>query len=42
MHYIPHEIQAVLEKTIRQFPATLVTGSRQVGKSTLLKHIAKF
>lgn len=41
MNYIPRQIQAVLEKTIRQFPATLVTGSRQVGKSTLLKHIAR-
>lgn len=26
---------------LKQFPAILVTGARQVGKSTLLKHIAK-
>ena len=26
---------------LKQFPAVLVTGARQVGKSTLLKHIAK-
>ncbi len=39
--YIPRQIQPLVSRLLKQFPAILVTGARQVGKSTLLKHIAK-
>lgn len=37
--YISRQIQTILTTLINQFPAVMVTGARQVGKSTLLKHI---
>ena len=37
--YIHREIEAVLKRVVSQFPATIVTGPRQSGKSTLLKEI---
>jgi predicted AAA+ superfamily ATPase len=39
--YIHRNIQKVLIESISHFPAILVTGSRQVGKSTLLQHVLK-
>ena len=39
--YISRQIQPLVSRLLKQFPAVLVTGARQVGKSTLLKHIAK-
>lgn len=38
--YIPRHLQSTLSKLIQQFPAILITGPRQVGKSTLLQHTA--
>ena len=38
--YYPRHLQPVLQKLSAQFPAVLLTGARQVGKSTLLQHIA--
>lgn len=38
--YIQRQIQSILKKLTQQFPAVLVTGPRQVGKSTLLQHCA--
>ena len=36
--YIRRSIQDVLSRAVHQFPAVAVTGPRQSGKSTLLKH----
>jgi uncharacterized protein len=35
--YIPRELQPVLQKAAAQFPAVVLTGSRQSGKTTLLE-----
>lgn len=40
MAWIPRLIENHLEKTMETFPAVLVTGPRQVGKSTLLQKVA--
>ena len=37
--YIKREIETVLTKAVKQFPAAIVTGPRQSGKSTLLQHL---
>ena len=37
--YIDRQMQPLLTELQTQFPALLVTGPRQVGKSTLLKHV---
>jgi len=39
MIYKPREIESELKKALRTFPAILVTGSRQAGKTTLLCNI---
>jgi predicted AAA+ superfamily ATPase len=39
--YINRLITSDIIKTIRNFPVTAITGPRQCGKSTLVKHIAK-
>ncbi len=36
--YIERHIQRILKELKKQFPALLLTGARQVGKSTLLQH----
>ena len=38
MNYIPRNITVKLEKAAQYFPAILLTGVRQCGKTTLLKH----
>ena len=38
--YIDRHISKILDELRQQFSAVLLTGARQVGKSTLLKHIA--
>lgn len=37
--YIPRTIEPVLKKAARQFPAVVLTGPRQAGKTTILKHL---
>ena len=37
MNYIPRHISLALERLSKSFPVVLVTGPRQIGKSTLLK-----
>jgi hypothetical protein len=36
-HYIRRSLEAVLEKAVSEFPAVVLTGPRQSGKTTLLK-----
>jgi len=37
--YIPRALEPVLRRAARQFPAMVLTGPRQAGKTTLLKHV---
>lgn len=39
--YIPRAIEAVVERISNIFPVLLVTGPRQVGKTTLLTYLAE-
>jgi predicted AAA+ superfamily ATPase len=36
--YYKRELEAPLQEALKQFPGVLITGPRQAGKSTLLKH----
>jgi hypothetical protein len=38
--YIPRTLEAYVKKAARSMPVLLVTGARQVGKTTLLRHAA--
>lgn len=40
-HYYKRTLETFLQGTANQFPVILVTGPRQVGKTTLLKHLSK-
>ena len=37
--YIPRHIESVIKKSFATYPAVLITGPRQVGKSTVLKNL---
>ena len=37
--YITRELEDVLTQAAREFPAVVLTGPRQSGKTTLLKHL---
>jgi predicted AAA+ superfamily ATPase len=38
--YLPRTLETFVDKAAGQFPCILVTGARQVGKTTLLRHLA--
>lgn len=37
--YVNRDMEKVLKKAVRQFPSVIVTGPRQSGKTTLLRHL---
>ncbi len=39
--YITRTLEAVIQSASKQFPVVMVTGPRQVGKTTFLRHLAK-
>ena len=39
MEYISRNLEAVVMQVTKEFPAVLVTGPRQVGKTTMLKKL---
>lgn len=39
--YLHRKLEKPLKEALRQFPAVLITGARQAGKSTLLQHTLK-
>ena len=41
MRYITRALEQVVRKTSKEYPVVLVTGPRQVGKSTLLERMAE-
>lgn len=39
--YIKRAVEDTVNRVVRNFPVLLVTGPRQVGKSTLLEHLSE-
>jgi predicted AAA+ superfamily ATPase len=40
LHVLPRLLEPVLEKTLRAFPVVVLSGARQTGKTTLVRHRA--
>lgn len=38
--YLSRTLEPIIQKASRQFPVVMVTGARQVGKTTFLRHLA--
>ncbi len=39
MEYIPRHLETKIKQYVKQFPVVVLTGARQTGKSTILKHL---
>ena len=39
MNYIPRSLEAVVKEVTKEYPVVLVTGPRQVGKTTMLQKL---
>ena len=39
MKYIPRHLESIISQVTREYPVVLVTGPRQVGKTTMLKKL---
>lgn len=39
MHYIQRSIEFLVASVMQEYPAVLITGPKEIGKSTLLEHI---
>jgi len=37
--YIKRSLETVIKKAVSEFPAVVLTGPRQSGKTTILKHL---
>ena len=41
MKYVERHLAKIVERVSKQFPVVLVTGPRQVGKTTMLKKLSE-
>lgn len=41
MNYISRNLEAVVNQVTKEYPVVLVTGPRQVGKTTMLQNLMK-
>ena len=41
MSYIHRELEEVIASVTKEYPVIIVTGSRQVGKTTMLQHLPR-
>lgn len=41
MHYIKRNLENVVNQVTKEYPVVLVTGPRQVGKTTMLQKLGK-
>lgn len=39
MRYVPRDLESVLRRAARQFPAVVLTGPRRAGKTSVLRHV---
>ncbi len=39
--YVPRSLESYIRRAAQQFPVVLLTGARQVGKTTLLRHLSQ-
>jgi predicted AAA+ superfamily ATPase len=39
--YVPRTLKTFVTRAAQQFPVVMLTGARQVGKTTLLRHLGQ-